>query len=166
MIISQIAAMSRNRVIGVDNALPWNMPNDLAYFFRVTKGHHIIMGRRNYEANGRALPDRVNIVITRNNSYHAPGCIVVETIEEALKYSQDNDQKEIFIVGGGEIYKATLDITDKIYLTIIDTELEGDVFFPKLNLNHWRMTFREAHSADESNPFNYTYYIYEKNKFY
>jgi len=98
------------------------------------------MGRRNFEANGKALPNRVNIVISRNRNYHAPGCIVVENFEEALKYSEKNGQKEVFIVGGGEIYKATLGITDRIYLTIIDTELEGDVFFPEFNLKNWKIT--------------------------
>lgn len=164
MIVSQIAAMSRNRVIGKDNTLPWNMPNDLAYFFKTTKGHHIIMGRRNFEANGKALPNRDNIVISRNRNYHAPGCIVVENFEEALRYSEKKGQKEVFIVGGGEIYKATLGITDRIYLTIIDTELEGDVFFPEFNLKNWKITSREAHSADERNPFNYTYFVFDKIK--
>ena len=162
MIISQIAAMSRNRVIGKNNKLPWHMPDDLAYFFRLTRRHHIIMGRRNFEANGKALPNRLNIVVTRNTNFIAPGCIVVSSIKDALKYSESKGASKVFIVGGGEIYQASLDITDKIYLTIIDTNIEGDVFFPELNMDHWRVISEEAHSADVRNPYNYTYYIFEK----
>lgn len=162
MIVSQIAAMSRNRVIGKDNKLPWNMPDDLAYFFKVTRGHHIILGRKNFEANGKALPNRVNIVVTRNPNYKAPGCIVVENIQQALKYSESKGEEEVFIVGGGQIYQASLGITNKIYLTIIDTEIKGDVFFPELDLKSWNVISKVAHSADSNNPFNYTYYIFER----
>ena len=162
MIVSQIAAMSRNRVIGKDNKLPWNMPNDLAYFFKVTRGHHIILGRKNFEANGKALPNRVNIVLTRNLNYKAPGCIVVESIQQALKYSESKGEEEVFIVGGGQIYQASLGITNKIYLTIIETEIEGDVFFPELNPKSWKQISKIAYPADSNNPFIYTYYIFER----
>ncbi|HHJ09421.1 MAG TPA: type 3 dihydrofolate reductase [Bacteroidetes bacterium] len=160
--ISQIAAMSRNRVIGRDNTLPWHMPDDLAYFFRVTKERHIIMGRRNYEANGKALPGRVNIVVTRNKDYHAPGCIVVHSVQEALDYAKKQGEKEVFIVGGGVLYAATLDITDRIYLTLIDAYVEGDTFFPELDPKQWQVVFEEFHPADERNPYNYTFYIFER----
>ncbi len=162
MIVSQIAAMSRNRVIGKDNKLPWNMPNDLAYFFKITRGHHIIMGRKNFEANGKALPNRVNLVVTRNPNYNAPGCIVVESIQQALKYSESNGEAEVFIVGGGQIYEASLSITDKIYLTIIDAKIDGEVFFPELDPKSWKVISKVAHSADSNNPFDYTYYIFKK----
>ena len=162
MIVSQIAAMSRNRIIGKDNKLPWNMPDDLAYFFKVTRGHHIILGRKNFEAIGKALPSRVNIVVTRNPNYKAPGCIVVENIQQALKYSESKGEEEVFIVGGGQIYQASLGITNKIYLTIIDTEIEGDVFFPEFDLKSWNVISKVSHSADNRNPFNYTYYIFER----
>ena len=162
MVISQIAAMSQNRLIGVDNRLPWYMPDDLAYFFRITRGRHIIMGRKNYEANGRALPNRVNIVVTGKKKYVAPGCIVVHSIDEALQYAKDQGEDEAFIVGGGEIYKATLDITDRIYLTIIETKIKGDTYFPELNFNNWKIVSEEFHKADSRNKFNYTFYIYEK----
>ena len=156
MIVSQIAAMSRNRVIGKDNKLPWNMPNDLAYFFKITRGHHIIMGRKIFEANGKALPKRVNLVVTRNPNYNAPGCIVVESIQQALKYSESNGEAEVFIVGGGQIYEASLSITDKIYLTIIDAKIDGEVFFPELDPKSWKVISKVAHSADSNNPFDYT----------
>jgi dihydrofolate reductase len=165
MLISQIAAMARNRVIGRDNRLPWHMPDDLAWFFRITRGHHIIMGRRNYEANGRALPGRTNIVITRNRDYRAPDCVVAHTVEEALDYARRQGEEEVFIVGGGEIYAATLSLTDRVYLTIIDTEVEGDTSYPVLDPQEWEEISRDPRKADDRNPYNYTFYIFErKNK--
>ena len=162
MIISQIAAMSRNRVIGRDNTLPWHMPDDLAYFFRITKGHHIIMGRRNYESNGKALPGRVNIVVTRNKDYLAPGCMVVHSVQEALDYAKKQGEKEVFIVGGGTLYAATLTITERIYLTLLDAYVEGDTFFPELDPQLWQVVSEEFHPADDRNPYNYTFYIFER----
>ncbi|MCD6201396.1 MAG: dihydrofolate reductase [Bacteroidales bacterium] len=162
MIISQIAAMSRNRVIGRDNTLPWHMPDDLAYFFRITKGHHIIMGRRNYESNGKALPGRVNIVVTHNKDYLAPGCMVVHSVQEALDYAKKQGEKEVFIVGGGTLYAATLTITERIYLTLLDAYVEGDTFFPELDPQLWQVVSEEFHPADDRNPYNYTFYIFER----
>ena len=162
MIISQIAAMSRNRVIGRNNKLPWHMPDDLAYFFRLTKGHHIIMGRRNYEANGKALPGRVNLIVTRNQDYRAPGCIVVHSVQEALDYTEKQSEKEAFIVGGGAIYTATLPLADRIYLTLIDAYVDGDTFFPVLDPEQWQVISEDFHSFDEKNPYNYTFYIFER----
>jgi dihydrofolate reductase len=162
MLISQIAAMARNRVIGRDNRLPWHMPDDLAWFFRITRGHHIIMGRRNFEANGKALPNRTNIVVTRNKNYQAPGCVVVHTLDEAIGYARDHGEEEAFIVGGGEIYAATLPLADRIYLTIIETEVEGDTFFPEPDPQEWKEVSREPHRADERNPYDYTFYIFER----
>ena len=162
MIFSQIAAMSRNRVIGRNNKLPWHMPDDLAYFFRITKGHHIIMGRRNYEANGKALPGRINLIVTRNQDYRAPGCIVIHSVQQALDYAKKQGEKEAFIVGGGAIYAATLPLTDRIYLTLIDAYVEGDTFFPVLDPGQWQVKFEDFHPSDERNPYNYTFYIFER----
>jgi dihydrofolate reductase len=164
MIISQIVAISRNRVIGKDNKLPWHMPDDLAYFFRMTRGRHIIIGRKNFEANGKALPDRVNIVVTRRNDYEAPGCIIVHSPENAIQYARSAGEKEAFISGGSGIHRATLDITDRIYLTLIDAEVEGDVFYPKLNMNQWRTVSEIKHKADARNKYDYTYFIFERLK--
>ncbi len=164
MIISQIAAISRNRVIGKDNRLPWHMPDDLSYFFRITRERHIIIGRKNYEANGKALPNRVNIVVTRKKDYLAPGCIVVHNLEDAIDYARERGEDEAFISGGSEIYKATLDISDRIYLTLIDAEVEGDVYYPELDMNMWQVVSEEKHKADLRNKYNYTYYIFERIK--
>ena len=162
MIISQIVAMTKNRVIGKDNKLPWHMPHDLAYFFTTTRGRHIIMGRKNFEANGKALPGRTNIVVTHQKRYAAPGCVVVGSIKDALDFARQQGEKEAFIVGGGEFYRATLDITDRIYLTVIDAQIEGDVFFPDFDLTEWNKIREEKHSADEKNPFDFTYFVYER----
>lgn len=162
MLVSQIAAMSKNRVIGRNNQLPWHMPDDLAYFFRITRGRHIIMGRKNFEANGKALPNRLNIVVTRNPDYQAPGCLVFHSVEDALQYSLDSGEEEVFIVGGGSIYQATLDRTDRIYITLIEAWIEGDVFFPVIDLANWTLISEEKHTADQRNTFDYTYLIYER----
>ncbi|NOY36489.1 MAG: dihydrofolate reductase [Chlorobi bacterium] len=160
--ISHIAAMARNRVIGKNNRLPWHMPDDLAYFFRITRGHHVIMGRRNFEANGKALPNRVNIVVTQQKDYYAPGCVIVNSVADALNYSEDHGETEAFIIGGGEIYKATLPIVQRIYLTIIDTEVEGDTFYPELDMRMWKTLSEKHHEANVQNPHPYTFFIYEK----
>lgn len=164
MIISQIAAISRNRVIGKDNRLPWHMPDDLAYFFRMTRERHIIIGRKNYEANGKALPNRVNIVVTRKKDYLAPGCIVVHKLKDAIDYARESGEDEVFISGGSEIYKATLDISDRIYLTLIDAEVEGDVYYPELDMSMWQVVSEEEHKADLRNKYNYTYFVFERIK--
>lgn len=162
MIVSQIAAMSKNRVIGKNNQLPWHMPDDLAYFFRMTRHRHIIMGRRNFEANGKALPNRLNIVITRNRKFTAPGCMVFPSVEEALQYSLGKGEEEVFIVGGGSLYQTTLDFTDRIYLTLIKVVIDGDVFFPVIDPAIWEIVSEEKHKADDRNPFDYTFLIYER----
>lgn len=164
MIISQIAAISRNRVIGKDNRLPWHMPDDLAYFFRMTRERHIIIGRKNYEANGKALSNRVNIVVTRKKDYLAPGCIVVHKLKDAIDYARESGEDEVFISGGSEIYKATLDISDRIYLTLIDAEVEGDVYYPELDMSMWQIVSEEEHKADLRNKYNYTYFVFERIK--
>ncbi len=164
MIISQIVAISQNRVIGKDNRLPWHMPDDLAYFFRMTRERYIIIGRKNYEANGKALPNRINIVVTRKKDYIAPGCIVLYNINDAINYAQERGEEEVFISGGSEIYKATLEITDRIYLTLIDTEVEGDVFYPELDMRKWQVVSAEKHKADLRNKYDYTYFVFERIK--
>ncbi len=162
MIISHIAAMTRNRIIGRENRLPWKLPGDMAYFKNTTMGHYVIMGRKNFEAEGRPLPGRTNIVLTKQENYDASGCTVVHSIEEALNLARENQQEEVFIIGGGDIYEQTLDIADLIYLTIIDTELQGDVYYPALNMDKWKIRSQKKNHKDERNPYDYTFYIFEK----
>jgi dihydrofolate reductase len=126
-----IAAISENRVLGKDNKLPWNVPDDTKHFREITSGHTVIMGRKTYQSIGHALPNRTNIVITRDPSFTAPDAIVAHSIEEALDEAKKHETSEIFIIGGGEIYNLGMKYADKLYLTIIDGTFEGDAFFPE-----------------------------------
>jgi dihydrofolate reductase len=162
MIISQIVAVSVNGVIGINNGLPWKMPDDTAYFKRKTLGHHIVMGRRNYEAEGKALPGRVNIVLSRNRNYKINDGIVVHKIQEAIELARKAGEKELFIVGGAEIYKLAMPFTNRIYLTRIRTEIAGDTFYPEPDLSRWREISKIYHKKDQSNPFDYDFLVYEK----
>ncbi|HTP64700.1 MAG TPA: dihydrofolate reductase [Geobacteraceae bacterium] len=142
MIISIIAAMAKNRVIGRDGAIPWNVPEDLLRFRKLTMGHPIIMGRKTYEQIGRPLPGRLNIILTRRSAYRAPGCLVRHSLADALAVCGAAD--EVFICGGGEIYRQTIGMADRIYLTIIDGEPEGDVLFPAIPADFVEKEHREG----------------------
>lgn len=129
--MSLIVAMTENRVIGVENRLPWNIPEDLKRFKKITSGHPIIMGRKTYESIGRPLPGRTNIVITRQKDYRAEGVIACSSLREALDWAnRAPGSDEIFVIGGGEIFKQALPLTDRIYLTIVEWPFEGDAYFP------------------------------------
>ena len=130
MLISAIAAIGKNNVIGQNNDLVWKIPDDLARFREITKGHPVIMGRRTFESIGRPLPDRTNIVISREKDYATEGVSVVYSVDEAIEKAKSLGNDEIFVIGGGEIYRQFMPYTDKLYLTIIDAEADGDVFFP------------------------------------
>jgi dihydrofolate reductase len=163
MIISHIVAVSKNFVIGNNNRLPWKMPSDARYFHEVTMGHVVVMGRKNYEANKKALPGRTNIVITRNNTFKPQDAIIVLSINEALDIARELKEEEVFIVGGGEIYSQTMDIIDRIYITLIDTIVEGDTFYPEINISDYKIVSEIKHSADSKNPHDWTYYVLETN---
>ena len=129
--ISIIAAIGKNRELGKDNKLLWHIPEDLKRFKELTSGHVVIMGRKTYESIGKPLPNRINIIVTRDNDYHQKDTIVCHSLEEALRQAQGKPSKEVFIIGGGEIYKQGLEYADKLYLTLIDKEYpEADAFFP------------------------------------
>lgn len=133
MIVSLIAALSENRVIGKNNDLPWRLPDDMKYFMETTSGHYVIMGRKNYQSlpeKFRPLPNRTNIVITRSSDFSAPGCQVVHTLADALEIARKANQKEIFIIGGAEIYALSLPHAHRLYLTEIKAEVAGDTYFP------------------------------------
>ncbi|MDO6565799.1 type 3 dihydrofolate reductase [Alteromonas sp. 1_MG-2023] len=155
-----IAAMANKRIIGADNDMPWHLPADLKHFKKVTMGKPVIMGRKTYESIGRALPGRPNIVITTNSDYSLPDANVVASPESAIKYASalDNQTDEVMIIGGGTIYQAFLDKADTLHLTYIDLAVEGDTQFPDYEAQgNWKEISREAHSADEKNPHNYTF---------
>jgi len=162
MLISTIVATAKNNVIGKDNDIPWYLPADLKYFKKITLNHHIIMGRNCFESIGRPLPKRTNIVVTRNPFFVATGCIVVHSIEEALKIAKNNGETEAFIIGGGMIYEQSQELWNKIYWTEVDLEVEGDVFFPKIDLSKWKETACDFHEKDEKNKYDYTFKVFEK----
>lgn len=162
MIVSAIVATARNGVIGKNNEIPWYLPADLKYFKRTTIDHHVIMGRKTFESMGRPLPKRTNIVVTRDVFFIASGCLIARTIEEALGMAYDNGETEAFIIGGGEIYRQSMKYCDRIYLTEIDIEPEGDVFFPEMDAAEWALSSSEAHPADEKNEWAYTFKVYER----
>nr|AIA12458.1 Dihydrofolate reductase [uncultured bacterium] len=154
MVISTIVAVSRNNVIGKDNETPWYLPAELARFKELTIGHHVIMGRKTHESIGRALPGRQNIVVTRNQNYHAKGCEVVTSIQEALDLAKDAD--EVFIIGGAAIYDQIMALLNRIYLTKVDASVDGDRYF-KFNKDEWKQVSSEKHPADEKNKYGFEF---------
>lgn len=162
MILSIIVAAAENNVIGRDNGLVWRLSADLKRFKALTTGHTILMGRKTYESVGKALPNRRNIVISRNPDYKAVGCEVVRGVEEALELTKGED--EVFVTGGGTIYKELWDKADRLYLTVVHQECEGDTVIPSVDPEKWREVSREEHQADEKNEFDYTFINYERIK--
>lgn len=165
MTISAIVAISKNRVIGKNNQIPWYLPADLKYFKKTTLGHHILMGRKNFLSISRPLPGRTNMILTRDPYFTANGVLTVHSPQEAIEIAKENGEVELFIIGGGQVYDLCMPITERIYLTEVETEVEdGDVFFPELNPDDWRLISNEPHRADEKNKYNYTYKIFEREK--
>lgn len=162
MIISQIAAMAENRVIAKNQKMPWHLPADLKYFKEVTWNHHVLMGRKNYEAEGKLLPGRTNVIITRQKGYQVPGAHVFSSIDKGIEFAASNGENELFIIGGGQIYQQTLDVTEKIYLTIIYKQIDGDTFFPELDMENWKTIYTRKYLADKKNPIDHTYFIYSR----
>ncbi len=161
-IISAIVAMSENRVIGDHNHLPWHLPADLKHFKTLTKGHPILMGRKTFESIGRPLPNRTNIVITSNPTFKAPGCIVVTSIDEAIQHALSNNNEEIFIIGGANVFQQSMPYVSRIYLTIVHEEFEGDAFFPEINMNEWNEMESITHAADDENDYSYSFLTLER----
>lgn len=155
MKISIVVAMAANRVIGRDNQLPWHLPADLKHFKQTTMGKPILMGRKTWESIGRPLPGRTNIVITRDENYDAPGCVVVHSIEAAMQAVEEQD--EVMIIGGAEFYRQVLPRTDRIYLTRINEDFEGDTLFPELISSEWQEAGRVDCDADDNNPHSYSF---------
>lgn len=159
--ISIITAMTRDRVIGKDNRLPWHLPADLQHFKQITMGKPMIMGRKTWESLPGLLPGRLHIVVTRNKAYAAEGASISHSLEAAIW--QAGDVPEIMIVGGANLYAQTLSLAQRIYLTEIDLDIEGDAWFPDFDPARWRETRREEHAADEQNRVNYRFITLEKN---
>ncbi len=161
MTISSIVAFSDNHVIGIDNDLPWHLPNDLKFFKRTTSDHTIIMGRKTYESIGRPLPNRENIVITRNEDYKAEGVTCFNSIEAAIEYCTKEKKDEIFFIGGAQIYSKCIHLSNKLYITRVHTTIEnGTAFFPELDWENWELTSAEKQTKDEKNAFDHTFETY------
>lgn len=158
--LSIIAAMAENRVIGRDNALPWRLPADLAHFKRLTMGKPIVMGRRTWASLPGLLPHRTHIVITRDMTYSASGAEVAHSLDEALAIAGDVD--EVMIIGGADLYRQTLPIAARLYLTLVHQCFEGDAYFPAFDPGPWIEVSREAHPPDEKNAVSYTFITYER----
>lgn len=157
--VSIIVAADENNVIGKDNGLIWHLPDDLKFFKEKTNGHAIIMGRRTFESVGRPLPNRTNIVITRDKNFNPEGCVIVNSLEAALEIASGDD--EPFIVGGEQIYRLALPFTDRVYLTRIHHSFEGDRYFPELGAE-WKTVEKTEHGIDDKHAYSFTFISYEK----
>lgn len=153
-------AVAANGVIGRDNALPWRLPEDLAYFKRVTMGHPIVMGRRTYESIGRPLPGRTNIVVTHNRGFEAPGCVVAHGLQEA--WDAARGAEEVSIIGGTSLFAETLPIADRIHLTEVQADVEGDTFFPPFDRSAWRETEIMRHAADARHTYPFRILVLDR----
>jgi len=158
MKISIIVSMSKNRVIGKDNKLPWHIPEDLQWFKRHTLNHSVIMGRKTYESIGKILPERENIIISKQKNYSAPGALLFNSLEDALSEMKRKEKDELFIIGGSRIFEDSLHLADRIYLTLIHREFEGDAYFPYFPDHEFKTIFEEKHGG--SIPF--TFFILER----
>jgi len=159
--IHLLVAKSDNNVIGQDNQLIWHLPNDLKHFKEITTGHPIIMGRKTFESIGRILPNRTNIIITRNRNYSIENAKVAHSLNEALELAKEIDEN-IFIIGGGKIYEQAIDFADILEVTEVHENFEGDTYFPEIDLNVWKEISRIKHYKDEKNEFDYSFVRYER----
>ena len=166
MRIALIWAMTRNRVIGRNNALPWNLPDDMRHFVRTTRGKPVIMGRKQFEAMGGVpLPNRTNIVVTRNREFVANGATVVQTLESAIdaaKAALKSADDEIMVIGGAEIYALALPCADRLYFTLIDAEIDGDVVFPQFDAKQWREVSRQDHAPDARHRYGFSIRVLDR----
>jgi len=163
MIISTIVATGQNNGIGINNDLPWHMPADLKFFKETTYGFNVLMGRKSFDSVGRPLPGRTNIVVTRNKDFYHSGVITVNSIEEGILYAENNNQKELFIIGGSNIYAQTQHLWNKLYLTKIDIIVNNaTAYFPKIDFSKWNHEWEIKHTSDEKNKFNYSFNLYTR----
>ena len=161
MKISLIAAATENNVIGRDNDLPWKLPDDMKFFVRTTRGHHILTGRKNLESAG-VLPKRTNMVLTNKDGYEFEGAEVFHSVEDAIQFAKERGEEELMVIGGGVIYEQFMDIADRIYLTRIHTEIEGDTYFPEIDESKWEKVNEEYHPKDEKHQWDFTFLTYDK----
>lgn len=158
--VTIIAAVGRNKALGKNNDLIWHLPADLRRFKKVTRGHHVIMGRKTFESLGKPLPSRTNIIVSRNPDYTAEGCIVVNSLEEALKNAKSDPNP--YILGGAEIYKQALSVADQMDLTLVHNDFDADTFFPDFSEENWIEITRQDFEKDEENPYDFSFVQYKK----
>lgn len=163
MMIALIVAASENNVIGRDGKLPWHLPDDLKFFKDMTSGHPLIMGRKTFESLPGVLPNRRHIIVTRDREYNAEGAEEASSLDEAIMFAkQDNATGQIYIIGGGEIFAQAMEVADVIYLTRVHAEVEGDVFFPEIDMEQWEETDRKEHATDERHAYAFTFLTYKR----
>ena len=160
--ISIIAAMAQNRTIGINNTLPWRIPEDFKHFKTLTMGHHMIMGRKTFDSIGKPLPGRTTVVVTHNRDLLIPGCIVAHSLQEAIAVCVEDD--EIFVVGGAELYAQAMPLTNTLYITEIQQDVKGDTHFPKFGKNTWVEVARERCNQTEPQVLEYHFVTYQRNK--
>lgn len=166
--LALMAARARNQCIGRNNELPWRLPGDLQYFKRVTRGKPVIMGRRTWESLNRALPGRTNIVITRSPDYEAEGGEVVHSLDEALELGEQvaarDNAGEVVVIGGADIFRTALARSDRVYMTEVHADVEGDTFFPDMDAGHWQEVQRDDYSVQPGDEYDYSFVVYERSE--
>ena len=160
MTITIIAAIANNNALGKDNDLIWHLSADLKRFKKFTTGHHIIMGRKTFESIGKPLPNRTTIIITRNEQYKQDGCLIANSLEQAISLVKNDDNP--FIIGGAQIYKQAINIADKLEITYVYDDFDADVFFPKIDLKIWKEVSRETFEEDKKNKYRYSFVTYKR----
>ncbi|MGN7866774.1 dihydrofolate reductase [Chryseobacterium sp. 22458] len=158
-----VVAMGEKNEIGFENQLLWHLPKDLKHFKDLTSGHPVIMGRKTYESIGKPLPNRTNIVVSRKKDWFEEGILIVGSLKEAMKFAKKIDE-EVFIIGGGNIYEQTMDIVDKLEVTLVKADLEADTFFPKIDERIWKKTNEICHEKDEKNGYDFCFQTFERVK--
>ncbi|MDR4952034.1 dihydrofolate reductase [Chryseobacterium sp. ES2] len=158
-----VVAMGEKNEIGFENQLLWHLPKDLKHFKDITSGHPVIMGRKTYESIGKALPNRTNIVVSRKKDWFEEGILIVGSIKEALKFAKKIDE-EVFVIGGGNIYEQTMDMVDRLEVTLVKADLQADTFFPKIDPKIWKKTNEICHEKDEKNGYDFCFQTFEKIK--
>jgi|SRR5690606_32895561 len=158
--ITLIVAAAENNAIGKDNQMPWHLPDDFKYFKKTTLEHSVVMGRKTFESIGKPLPERRNIVLTRDQNYVNPDVDVANSIQDVLTYCRD--EREIFVIGGANLYEQTLSLASRVLMTRVHTVINGDAFFPELPESEWKLISQEDHLKDERHAFDYTFEVWER----
>ncbi len=164
MIISLIAAVGKNGIIGDHGKIPWHLPADFKRFKEITMGHPVIMGRKTYESIGKPLPGRTNIIVTRQKKYVVPECTIAGTLKEAFDAARTSGAEEVFVMGGAEIYREAMPFAEKLYLTKVGGDFEGDVFFPEVNSIEWKEVSAEKGAIDGKNKYPHVFYVFERKR--